>query len=835
MSNAEVITRRLHVGGLKSDITAAHIRDRFSHFGKVQNVEELQPDALGNPRPFTFLTLETTSAQLKRCLNTMSGAHWRGALLRISDAKPQYNVKIHALNNTTPEEKAKEAEKKRKRVLRRRGEGVGREAQDMKLVSASRAAKIPFWIVIDAQDGRKRMVRPICVRPDRPIGVLEGKNNARRRPAQRTYRKVINPLQWGSQLNVFSSSDDTDMRQEGEWEYENFDFKEELNGSNDHKMALGIWRKTVNGEIVDEEVVRGKRRKIEGDEYNFDFGYGLDEIGSVNSSPLFGSRPLEQRETSPLFSPHHEKAQASRINEPGAPHEEDLNATQLVSSPLFAAHKTLLDEVEKENSLSGIGSTLSSSPLFAVRKPTDRSLSPSPSITRALTPAQFTPVAITPSLPPSSQSPAAPLKHISTPPLPSIPFHLISQARSEKSAALGVLSSLLNGIDDSPKGAKLDRNVWKGFTEDEDSDVEIGRGREKKKQEVPGLAKVTIEEEVQVDEPEIQSTFEAENDGESSASSGFVNSSETSHEDNSPSGSDDKMNVDSPNEQEDGDEINEESTNDGSESDGGDESGGSDDNSSDDSDDSESDDSESDDSESDDSESDDSESDDSDSDTDKHSSDSDNDSCASSNSPPPPSASYPSNTPQPNPSNLKSLFAPSVPSDSLLPGGSLQNKNGFSLLATLGGDIELDETLDIPIPTINTQQPTEQELEPHPLIEGGRGKVKFDVAGAPGQPLFFALPTEKDAAERSRGKKGESQNPYNELHFGIPFTNHHAQNYHAEEETTPLPGFWRQPKETDAAMREIWEKEKGELTQGWKRRFREAKKMKRRKGGDDFA
>jgi hypothetical protein len=48
---------------------------------------------------------------------------------------------------------------------------------------------------------------------------------------------------------------------------------------------------------------------------------------------------------------------------------------------------------------------------------------------------------------------------------------------------------------------------------------------------------------------------------------------------------------------------------------------------------------------------------------------------------------------------------------------------------------------------------------------------------------------------------------------------------------------WRDPSvsffrtETEDIIRERWERERGELTRGWKKRWREAGKMKRRKGG----
>jgi len=42
-------------------------------------------------------------------------------------------------------------------------------------------------------------------------------------------------------------------------------------------------------------------------------------------------------------------------------------------------------------------------------------------------------------------------------------------------------------------------------------------------------------------------------------------------------------------------------------------------------------------------------------------------------------------------------------------------------------------------------------------------------------------------------------------------------------------GFWRH--EDDKAMRDIWERDKLELTREYKRRHRDARKQRRRRGG----
>jgi hypothetical protein len=48
--SSDIITKRLHVAGITPNITTSHLSDRFSIFGKVRDVEELQPNALGVSR-----------------------------------------------------------------------------------------------------------------------------------------------------------------------------------------------------------------------------------------------------------------------------------------------------------------------------------------------------------------------------------------------------------------------------------------------------------------------------------------------------------------------------------------------------------------------------------------------------------------------------------------------------------------------------------------------------------------------------------------------------------------------------------------------------------------
>ena len=67
LSGSEVVTKRLHVSGLTPQISAADLTLRFSSFGKVKALDGLgKLDGVGQPRPYAYLTLETTKSQLAK-------------------------------------------------------------------------------------------------------------------------------------------------------------------------------------------------------------------------------------------------------------------------------------------------------------------------------------------------------------------------------------------------------------------------------------------------------------------------------------------------------------------------------------------------------------------------------------------------------------------------------------------------------------------------------------------------------------------------------------------------------------------------------------------------
>lgn len=64
----ETITKRIHVSGLTPSITPADLSQKLGSFGSVKALDGFGAlDALGQPRRFGYVTLETTRPKLARC------------------------------------------------------------------------------------------------------------------------------------------------------------------------------------------------------------------------------------------------------------------------------------------------------------------------------------------------------------------------------------------------------------------------------------------------------------------------------------------------------------------------------------------------------------------------------------------------------------------------------------------------------------------------------------------------------------------------------------------------------------------------------------------------
>lgn len=200
----EVITKRLLVSGLTPSLTIEDLSKRLGTFGTVKALDGFGLlDGVGQPRKFGYVALETTKKQVGRCMNLLSGVTWKGAKLRIGEAKPDFRERLEKERADA----AGEPPKKRRRLPR----GVqGVHAADMSLVTPENVATRSGWRVTPTG----RMIRPIRMRPEHPLPEplpstsssknkkIEKAGKKRKRvrdPPTRARRKTIDPTKYGSQ------------------------------------------------------------------------------------------------------------------------------------------------------------------------------------------------------------------------------------------------------------------------------------------------------------------------------------------------------------------------------------------------------------------------------------------------------------------------------------------------------------------------------------------------------------------------------------------------------------------------------------------------------------
>lgn len=64
----EIITKRIHVSGLTPAITSAELTAKLGSFGIVKALDGFGSlNAVGEPRKFGYITIETTKPKLAKC------------------------------------------------------------------------------------------------------------------------------------------------------------------------------------------------------------------------------------------------------------------------------------------------------------------------------------------------------------------------------------------------------------------------------------------------------------------------------------------------------------------------------------------------------------------------------------------------------------------------------------------------------------------------------------------------------------------------------------------------------------------------------------------------
>ncbi|EKD01730.1 hypothetical protein A1Q2_03967 [Trichosporon asahii var. asahii CBS 8904] len=321
--NEPTVVKRLHISGLTPQITQDHLRDRFKSFGTVLDLEVPGPNAFGEPRAFVYLNIETTPAQLRKCLNIMSGAHWRGAQLRLAEAKPRWDVKY--ASGSASSSKVDEAKRARH-------------------AAGDRAA------------GQVLEDREWPPRPADLYAVLP--------------RRVIDPERWGAAHEVFP---ELDVEREDGWEFESADEEEE---DDEGRVLLGHWRR---GE--ESSPVYGRVQPSAEDLYATEESESEYDAGSRASSPMFPARdgsasplfPNRDRLASPLFPSRADRERSASPLFPSRREERERSASSLFPSRAADGER---EPSSPSEGAADAGSDRSVSPLFPTRMPRSGSSSP---------------------------------------------------------------------------------------------------------------------------------------------------------------------------------------------------------------------------------------------------------------------------------------------------------------------------------------------------------------------------------------------------------------------------------------------------------------------------
>eukprot|EP00041_Stephanoeca_diplocostata_P022432 m.535008 g.535008 ORF g.535008 m.535008 type:complete len:321 (+) comp22061_c0_seq5:179-1141(+) len=85
---------RLFIGGVPHGTTQSELESRFGRYGKVSDVEVVH-HANGLEKTFAYITLEQiTSSALMKLRATYNNSRWKGSVLRLQKAKPNFQERL---------------------------------------------------------------------------------------------------------------------------------------------------------------------------------------------------------------------------------------------------------------------------------------------------------------------------------------------------------------------------------------------------------------------------------------------------------------------------------------------------------------------------------------------------------------------------------------------------------------------------------------------------------------------------------------------------------------------------------------------------------------------
>ncbi|KAG8988178.1 hypothetical protein FRB90_002926 [Tulasnella sp. 427] len=257
MTSAPSQDKRLIISGLTPAISVQDIKSRFAPFGTVKAVDGVGLlDGNGDPRKFAFVTVETNEQELVKCMNRLNGTKWKGAKLRIGEAKPDFNA-IAAANDTDQIKSVKASLKRKEKRAKSKGTSR-RHVVDMSLTTPENVDHRKHW----KQTPEGHIVRSLRMRPDKPIPSVAQKipsssKSGSKQPTatsrevktlQRTKITVIDPTRYGSShTTIFHSAaalgpheqDETDGEESEDGSERGSEDEVEVMGSNSNEESPG--------------------------------------------------------------------------------------------------------------------------------------------------------------------------------------------------------------------------------------------------------------------------------------------------------------------------------------------------------------------------------------------------------------------------------------------------------------------------------------------------------------------------------------------------------------------------------------------------------------------
>ncbi|KAI7847814.1 hypothetical protein BDC45DRAFT_547399 [Circinella umbellata] len=135
------IEKRIYIGGLHSSVNDQLLRDRFSRYGTIGDIN-IAKDVEGHCRGFGHFNINTTPKQWASCMSIYNGAKWKGQVMRLEDAKMDY---MERKRKEDKEQQIKEEKQQKKRQRIQLANQTVMESKDMKLVTDKIARAKRGW------------------------------------------------------------------------------------------------------------------------------------------------------------------------------------------------------------------------------------------------------------------------------------------------------------------------------------------------------------------------------------------------------------------------------------------------------------------------------------------------------------------------------------------------------------------------------------------------------------------------------------------------------------------------------------------------------------------